>query len=661
MIRPRRLALLSPILATLAVGCATPIGVYPLDQRAIRQILTVDAISAEQPSVTSRQVLLRLGLSDRFRHDPETVLAELHALTIEELTTDQLFALAEYSYLHATALQRACTRAPRVRGARPRRPRKESSKPECSAARRYYVAASMYAYAFAFPEASRPPPGDLDPRLRTAVDIYNLAITSAVRRLHGVVAPRDVSFPLHLGTLELVLDRQGLRYADRHLVDFVPAAQLGVRGLRNRYRRHGVGAPFVARVTHADAVPLSSARIMENVRVPVTIFIRYQNLNRGLRTGELHGRIEVYDESRASEVEVNGRRVPLEYEPTAALAYSLEHSRLWDFELAGYRRGDVLPVDDGLVMLGPYQRGKIPVVLVHGTASSPARWAEMLNEFQSDPILRARYQFWIFMYTTGNPILYSASLLRESLQNVLVEVDPDERDAALRRMVVIGHSQGGLLTKLQVISSGTRFWDNLTDRPFEEVEIHEETREILSKALFFEPLPSVERVVFISTPHRGSFLAGNWMGRIASSLFTAPQELLGAGLDLARAGVDVVGSAVDRTGEAFARSNDGDDAMLQREMERLPSSVDNMNSKNHFIRTLQSIPVDGRVRAHSIIPVRGDAPPEGQNDGVVEYESAHIDEAESELVVYRSSHSTQSHPSTIQETRRILLEHLEGR
>ena len=93
-------------------------------------------------------------------------------------------------------------------------------------------------------------------------------------------------------------------------------------------------------------------------------------------------------------------------------------------------------------------------------------------------------------------------------------------------------------------------------------------------------------------------------------------------------------------------------------MQKLPSSVDNMKPKGQFIVTLESIPVDPHVHAHSIIPVLGGPPPDGQNDGVVEYSSAHIDEAESEFVVYHSGHSTQSHPETIQEVRRILLEHL---
>jgi hypothetical protein len=48
------------------------------------------------------------------------------------------------------------------------------------------------------------------------------------------------------------------------------------------------------------------------------------------------------------------------------------------------------------------------------------------------------------MYDTGNPIGYSAMLLRESLKSAVARLDPDGRDPALNRMVVLGHSQGGL-------------------------------------------------------------------------------------------------------------------------------------------------------------------------------------------------------------------------
>jgi hypothetical protein len=660
------------LMLAFIAACATPVGVYEVDRGSVREVLTANAISTDVPSITSRQVMLRLGLGDDFRRDPEGALGELHDLTMQEMAGDRLFALSEYSYLHGGALDRTCKRS-RMEPKRRRtyRARNAPPPPECERARSYYVAASIYAFAFLFPEDAVQRPSPFDPRLRVAVDIYNLAMTSAISPQQARVTTGEFLFSFHLGTLGLVLDPEEIRVGDRRLESLVPAAQLAVRGLRNRYRHPGIGAPFVATAVHEEgtSVPLRSARVPNRVTVPITVLVRYENVADGLRTGSMRGRFEVYTETEASEVEIAGQRVPLEYETSSALAYGLGRSKaLWEFEIGGFRSGDFLRdrdaqlTDDGLLMLEPYRPGRIPIVLVHGTASSPARWAEMLNEFQSDPIIRARYQFWFFMYTTGNPILYSASLLRDALSTTLSELDPEGRDPALRRMVVIGHSQGGLLTRLQVISSGTRFWDNISDEPFEELDIEPETREALGNVLFFERQEFIERVIFISTPHRGSFAAEGRLGSLASRFVRAPTNLLQMSADLTRAGIDLVESAVETSRGFFGLfSRDDEGVLLKRRMRRLPSSVDNMRSDSPFTITLQSIPIDPPVRAHSIIPVLGGSPPQGQDDGVVTYSSAHLEEAQSEFIVFRSGHSTQAHPDTIQETRRILLEHLDAR
>jgi hypothetical protein len=91
----------------------------------------------------------------------------------------------------------------------------------------------------------------------------------------------------------------------------------------------------------------------------------------------------------------------------------------------------------------------------------------------------------------------------------------------------------------------------------------------------------------------------------------------------------------------------------------IPTSIKNMNPNNRFIKVLSAIPIADGVVAHSIIPVQGDGPPEEGDDGVVKYMSAHIDGVVSEKIV-RSSHSTQGHPETIQEIKRILYERAKG-
>ena len=97
-------------------------------------------------------------------------------------------------------------------------------------------------------------------------------------------------------------------------------------------------------------------------------------------------------------------------------------------------------------------------------------------------------------------------------------------------------------------------------------------------------------------------------------------------------------------------------AFAQLSISQLPTSVDNMSPGHPFIRVLSDSSVDPRIKAHSIIAVLGDAPFIGKTDGVVAYESAHIEGVESEKVVH-SGHSTQGHPETIEEVRRILREH----
>jgi len=148
-------------------------------------------------------------------------------------------------------------------------------------------------------------------------------------------------------------------------------------------------------------------------------------------------------------VNVGDRKAPLEYRPTVALAYTLEGSQVYDLELKGLLSGNIAlfrqsaRFKDNVFLMSPYRPGRIPVVFVHGTASSPARWAQMLNEILNDPELRDQYQMWLFTYNTGNPILYSGGILAAGLRNVVRELDPEGKDEALRKMVVIGHSQGG--------------------------------------------------------------------------------------------------------------------------------------------------------------------------------------------------------------------------
>jgi hypothetical protein len=203
-------------------------------------------------------------------------------------------------------------------------------------------------------------------------------------------------------------DPAQLAWLDRRLTEFVSVADLEVTGLQNRYRRPGVGAPFAASTIAGAA--RQGLDIPPSLKVPVTAFLRIDEPWQQLKATRVWAKLELYPTFETETIQVGDRRVPLEAEPTAALAYMLGRSQLWDLELSGFLFGNLLRERnleaEQLFSLEPYQPGRIPVVFVHGTASSPARWAEMLNEFQNDPRVHRPFQFWFFAYETGNPVLY---------------------------------------------------------------------------------------------------------------------------------------------------------------------------------------------------------------------------------------------------------------
>jgi hypothetical protein len=602
------------VLALLfSYGCSTPIGVVRGTTQEMHYALTANVLSAGEPSSWSKQVLHRTNLTERFDADPAATLNILHkslAQLSEDRLQDRLFALAELSFLHA----------------------------ENSADRPHYLAAAIYAYAFLAPETgTRLEP--LDPRVRLAADIYNRGLTRGLSTpIEAEVVLEAGSQPLPFGELVLTTDPANFFWSGYRFKRFIPVGEFVIRGFSNRYRQAGVGAPLAAELEPVESGPAAEAarkRIPPRTRVPVTAFLRLATPRRDIVAGTVQGKLELYPADQASKVKVDGREVPLELEPTAALAYQLEGAPVWDFEIAGFRFADQAAIfGDGLIMMRPNRRGRIPVVLVHGTASSPVRWAELFNEISHDPVVSGRYQFWVFQYNTGQPVLYSAMLLRRALRNALNEIDPLGEDEALRRMVIIGHSQGGLLTKLMAVDSGDRFWQNVTDEPFDSVEMAPETRELIREAMFFQHVPTLRRVVFVATPHRGSYHATGWVLNFIRRFINLPGTLVSQFQGLLQ-------------GQAFSHLG----------ISQLPTSVDNMSPGNPFLRALNDLPIDPSITAHSIIAVLGDGPIIGKNDGVVAYESAHIDGVASEKVV-RSGHSTQGHPETVEEVRRILREHI---
>ena len=280
---------------------------------------------------------------------------------------------------------------------------------------------------------------------------------------------RSGSYDLPFGRVQVTVNRSAFEWRNRRIVALTPVQEVEIRGLANRYRHAGIGAPLAA--TTQPIFTETGIQVAPRMKLPMTAVLRLDAPRRQLSTPELRATLDLYNTYDVATTTVAGKPVPLEADQTAVLAYVLASPEIWERELKAFFSGvfsEGAPTQ--LASIEPYRPGRIPVVFVHGTASSVGRWGDVVNDLMDDPRIRDRYQFWFFTYDTGNPVLYSALLLREALRDAVRKLDPARRDPALSEMVVIGHSQGGLLAKALVVDTEDRVWNAIAYKPIDQVD-----------------------------------------------------------------------------------------------------------------------------------------------------------------------------------------------
>jgi hypothetical protein len=260
----------------------------------------------------------------------------------------------------------------------------------------------------------------------------------------------------------------------------------------------------------------------------------------------------------------------------------------------------------------------------------------MVEDLEADTALRRQYQFWTFRYASGDSIPYSAHLLRQSLRRARRVCDPDGTDAAFDRMVVIGHSLGGILAKMMVQRSGSRLWQTVCARPIDQVDGPPEDCRLLRQVFCYEPMPEVRRIVFIATPHRGSPLASGPLRALGTRLCGRPSRFLQA--------LETV------------LANNEPDLFTRDFLEELPTSAGELAPGHPLLRGLGDLAIDPSVRSHSIIADLRNPPFPGATDGIVPYSSSHLDGVASESLVH-GFHICLNDPAVIREVRRLLVEH----
>jgi len=297
--------------------------------------------------------------------------------------------------------------------------------------------------------------------------------------------------------------------------------------------------------------------------------------------------------------------------------------------------------DCQLYRMDEYDPNRIPVVFVHGLMSDPHIWLNVVSALCADPVLRKKYQPWYFLYPTAMGIPQAAAMLRRSLEAARDHFDPDHNDPGMRRMVLVGHSMGGLLSRMQVTDSGSKLWDGIFSKPPAEMNVSDNVRASMTQALFVKPLPYVERVIFIATPHRGSKIASLNIVRRLTSLIRIPLDSLTMVNEILYGNMDALSPQINKWG-VFSFI-----------------SIGMLSDKHPLLKGLDE--TTPAVEHHSIIGDRGRrVQREESSDGVVPYWSSHLSTAESEKMVPHG-HGCVEEADVVREVLERLHEHLDER
>lgn len=582
----------------------------------------VDVAPAEPSPETEKQI-------SAAREAREDAGLAMRRKFIEEPTRERAFSLAEFHYAQADLAERFGS----------------------DAAVDHFYWASAYAYYHLFAIHDSQPH---HPRMWA---VYHSALA---RCLQSAPAKSRLDPHSELTLLnpnrKIPIDHQAGPWTRDDFDQLLVVGDYDASEIQRRYKRDGLGVPLVAirlrrndgsrrdmflaprqsfgvtAVLHPDLDELLGKDSAQN---PAAIQQTGHPSFRTLAAGT--ARLELIDPLRAATIDIGSRTLPLAGDYSASFVACEDCKTYMRLDWLGFREPARLDKLSGLFFLEPYQPGKIPIIFVHGLWSDFHTWDETLNELRMNPIIRERYQFAVFLYPTGNPFVLNAMKLRKTLE--AMRSLAERPDPALEQTVVVGHSMGGILARMQVASSQNILWENVSKRPIETLKAEPETHDVLRAAFFFEPNPSIKRVVFIGTPQKGSDLGGSCLRRVASSLVRQPGELQAAIKKL---------------------SDDNPGAFKPAFLGGLPTSIDNLATDNPTLKAINRMPMNSQTRLHSIVGHGKLLPLFQPGDGVVPTASARLAGVDSELLINDWHTHVHRDLRSIRELERILHEHLDS-
>lgn len=554
----------------------------------------------------------------------------------------------------------------------------------------YQTIKSSYAYLFYHGLGGAEAPSSIaqDADVRT-LDLYHLAINDLVTQIYradrGIFADAKIDdvpssktttnhnqLPIstiysqdqsqkHTIRLSVAADdylQKILADSDDHRAlfsDLISAYDSRLVNLDVNARRSGLGVSFIGAIHDRYTVSARKRNIKPNkplddrihpaghVQLTAMVQPRGDDLKQVLAADEFD--VYFFNPSKQASITMYGTDHPLAANFSAGFALWLSENQLRQISLMNMiSRQDAMALPE-LFMLEPYQPDQQVIIMLHGLASSPATWVNLTNTLLSDPKLNDNYQVWQIAYSTNLPILENRYQIHQLIRQAFQAVDPTGRDRASRNAVIIGHSMGGVISRMLVSDTDlTAALAKLDDKKQYQLINHlpSDQRQAINDRLMLSSLPQIDEAVFISAPHRGTDYADRWFTRAARRVIRLPVGLTKS-ITEALSGE---GSAQSFLGSLY-----------------LQNGASQLSDRSSFVALTKDIQISPSVRYHTIVGNhRGDQDSVDTvgaaiSDGVVPYDSSHLEGAASETII-TGRHNIHENPKTILQLRKILHQHL---
>ena len=424
--------------------------------------------------------------------------------------------------------------------------------------------------------------------------------------------------------------------------DLVPAQDVNIESLQDHFTEPGLGVPMVGIIPPGKEQKVGKHHSIASRGTIQALTMLVEFPKKGAHKVVVH----MVPRNRVETFKVGQVTYPLAADISAPIEVYWNLTRVKEDRMLGMLRPQELRNTQGLSSIEAYNPKKIPVILTHGLMSSAGTFDNLVNRLLTDPVIRNNYQFWYYNYPTGVAWTVTAREYREAIAKVRKEVDPHGTNKNWDKMVVVGHSMGGLITHY---SQCTEPWKMLRDRKLgsfvandymdaryidEKLPIAKHHSE-LQKDFYFRPVEAA-RVIYLATPHKGAPMAQYSITGWLMGLIELPQNVVQEVFNVATLQQDMLLMEPSRLTEWF-------------------TSGKQLSPNGYSIKGLQGLAVR-KVPTHSIIGDRGNNDTPDSSDGVVPYWSSHISWGTEKIVP--SGHSVQDAPETAEEMKRILHEHL---